>query len=106
MHIVCHISESIWQMSSVNNCTTDVSEWVHITNVNEAYQTSNKVKYIQNMAKHDDQCTGRYYMETMLLSLMLQGWYDTNSAKDINLLSTTDGLQNICSAHLFCFEHC
>jgi len=37
MHLVTHISESIWQMSSSDNFTTDICEWRHITSVEEAY---------------------------------------------------------------------
>jgi len=37
MHLVSHISESIHQMGSGDNFTTDISEQLHIANVKEAY---------------------------------------------------------------------
>jgi hypothetical protein len=37
MHHVRHISESIQQMGSGDNFTTDTSERLHIANVKEAY---------------------------------------------------------------------
>jgi len=37
MHLMSHISESIGPMGSGNNCTTEISEWLHIGNVREAY---------------------------------------------------------------------
>jgi len=46
MHLVSHISESIRRMGSGDNFTTDISEPLHITNVKEAYRSTNKVNYI------------------------------------------------------------
>jgi hypothetical protein len=43
MHLVSLISESICGMDSGENFTTDISERLHIANVKEAYQSSNKV---------------------------------------------------------------
>jgi len=37
MHLVSHISESIWRMGSGDNFTTGISEQLHIGNVKEAY---------------------------------------------------------------------
>jgi len=37
MHLVSHISDSIWSMGSGDNFTTDISERLHISNVKEAY---------------------------------------------------------------------
>jgi hypothetical protein len=37
MHLVSHISESIRRMGSIENFTIDISEWLHIANVKEAY---------------------------------------------------------------------
>ena len=51
MHLVSHISESIRRMGSGDNFTTDISQRLHITNVKEAYRSSNKVNYIQQMLK-------------------------------------------------------
>jgi len=45
MHLMSHISESIRRMGSGDNFTTDISERLHITNVKEAYRSTNKVNY-------------------------------------------------------------
>jgi len=77
-------------MGSGDNCTTAISEWLHIANVKEAYWSSNKVNYIRQMLTHNDQCTGLDYVEETLSYLALQGWYDIDFAKVFNLLSATD----------------
>jgi hypothetical protein len=90
MHLVSHISESIRQISSGDNFTTEISEQLHIGNVKEAYRSTNKVNHIHQMPKHNDRCTGLDYVEETLSYLALQGWYDTDSAKVFNLLSAAD----------------
>jgi len=90
MHLWSHISEWIRQMGSGDNITTDISEWLHISNVKEAYWSSNEVNYIQQMLKHNDRCTGLDFMEETVSYLALQGWYDTNSVKVFNLLAAAD----------------
>ena len=90
MDLVSHISESIRRMGAGDNFTTDISERLHIANMTEAYRSSNKVNYIRQMLKHNDQCSGLDYMEVTLSYLALQGWYDIDSAKVFNLLSATD----------------
>jgi hypothetical protein len=87
MHFVSHISESIRRMGSGDNFTTDISERLRITNVKEAYRSSNKVNYIRQMLMHNDQCTSLDYMEETLSYLALEGWYNIDSAKVFNLLS-------------------
>jgi hypothetical protein len=49
-------------MGSGDNFTTDISERLHIANMNEAYQSTNKVNYVRQMLKHKDWCTGLDYM--------------------------------------------
>jgi len=90
MHLVSHKSESIRQMGSGDNFTTDISERLHIGNVKEAYRATNKVNYIQQMVKHNDRCTRLDYMAERLSYLALQGWYDIDFAKVFNLLSAAD----------------
>jgi hypothetical protein len=87
MHLVSHISESIGQMGSGDNFTSDLSEQLHIANVKEAYRSTNKVIYIVLMLKHNGRCTGHDYMEQTLSHPSLQGWYDVGSAKVFTLLS-------------------
>jgi hypothetical protein len=106
MHLVSHISESIRRMGSGDNFTTDISERLHISNVKEAYRSTNKVNYIRQMLKHNDRCTGLDYMEETLSYLALQGWYDIDSAKVFNLLSAADKRRNTRRAHLLRLHHC
>jgi len=106
MHLVSYISEWIQRMGSRDKFTTDISEWLHIGNVNEAYRSTTTVNYIQQMLKHNDRCTGLDCMEETLLYLALQGWYDIHSAKDFNLLSAANKRRIICGAHLLLLHHC
>jgi hypothetical protein len=46
MYLVSHISESIGRIGSGDKFTTDIPEWLHLTNVNEAYRSCNKVNHI------------------------------------------------------------
>jgi hypothetical protein len=104
MYLVSHNSESIRRMRSGDNFTTDISEWLHIANVNEAYRSSNKVNYIRQMLRHNDRCTGLEYMEETLSYLAHEGWNDVDSAKISNLLSATDKRRSTRKAHLLRFE--
>jgi len=104
MHLVSHISESIRRMGTGDNFTTDISERLHIANVTEAHRSSNKVNYIRLMLKHNDRCTGLDYMEESLSYLALEGWYNIDSAKVFNLLSTTDKWRSTHRAHLLCLQ--
>ena len=72
----------------------------------EAYRSTNRVNYIQQMLKHNDRRTGLDYMEETLSYLALQGWYDIDSAKVFNVLSAADKRHNTCRAHLLCLQHC
>jgi hypothetical protein len=100
LHLVSRISESIHQMGSGDNFTTDISERLHIANVKEVSQSSDKVNYIRDMLKHNDRCTGLDYMEETLSYRALEGWYDIDSPKVFNLLSATDTWRTTRRAHL------
>jgi len=100
MHPVSHISGSNRQMGSRDNFTSDISEWLNIANVKEAYRSGNKVNYIQQMLKHNDRCTGLDILEETLSYLALQGWYDIDSAIVLNLPSTANKQQSTRRAHL------
>jgi len=106
MHLVSCMPESIWWTGSGDNFTTDISERLHIGNVKEAYRSTNKVNYIQQMLKHNDRCTGLDYLEETLSCLALQGCYHIDSATDFNLLSAADKLRDSRRAHLLCLHHC
>jgi len=105
MHLVSLISESIRQMGSLDNFTTDISEQLHIGNVKEAYRSTNTVNYIQQMVKHNDRCTSLDYMKETLSYVALQCWYNIDSAKVFNQLSAADKRQNTHSAHLLRLHH-
>jgi len=90
-------------MGTGDNFTTDISERLHISNVKEAYQSTNIVNSIRQMLKHNDQCNGLDHMEETLLYLVLAGWYDIDFAKVFNLLSTANKQQNTRRAH--CLRH-
>jgi len=106
MHLVSIVSGWIWWIGSGDNFTTDISDWWHIGNVNEAYQSAIKVNYSRQMLNHNDRCTGLDYMEETLSYFALQGWYDIDSAKVFNILSATDELWNTRRAHLLHLQHC
>jgi len=106
MHLVSHVSESIPQIGSGDNLTTDISEPLHISNVKEAYRSTNKVNYIRQMLKHNDRCTGYDYMEETLSYLTHQGWNDIDSANVANLQSAADKRRNTRRAHLLRLHHC
>jgi hypothetical protein len=73
MHLLSHISTSIWWMGSGDNFTNDISQRLHITKVTEAYRSSNKVNSIRHMLKHNEWCAGLDYMEETLSYLALEG---------------------------------
>jgi len=106
MHLVSHISLAIRRKGSSGNFTTDISERLHIGNVKEAYRSTNKVNYIQQMLKHNDWCTGLDYIEETLSYLALQGWYDTDSAKVFNLLLAGGKRRNTCQANVLLLHNC
>jgi hypothetical protein len=93
-------------MGSGDNFTTDISERLQIANVKEAYRSTNFVNYIQQMLKHNDQCTGLDYIEETPSHLAHQRWYDIDLAKVFNPLSATDKRCNIRIAHFLPVQHC
>ena len=86
-------------MGSSDNFTTDISEWLHIGNVKEAYRSTYKVNYIEQNLKHNDRCTGLDYMEETLSYHALQCWYDIDALKVVNRLSAADKRRNMRRAH-------
>ena len=58
------------------------------------------------MLKNNDRYTGLDYMEETLSHLALQGWYDIDSLKVFNILSTSDQRQNTRKANLLLGQHC
>jgi hypothetical protein len=94
MHLVSQISESIRRMGSADNFTTDISELLHISNVNDGYCSSNTVNYTRQILKYNDHCSGLDYMEETLHCIALQGWYDVHSTKVRNYLRVAFALIN------------
>jgi len=74
--------------------------------VNEAYRSTNKVNFIQQMLNHNDRFNSLDYMEETLSYIALQGWYDIDSVEVFNLLSATDKWRNMRQAHLLSLHHC
>jgi hypothetical protein len=92
MHLLGLISQAIGQMGSVDNCTIDISTRLCIPNVNELYQSHNKVNSIRQLLNHNDRFTVLDYMEETLQYLVLQRWFNINSAKvSINRLRYING---------------
>jgi hypothetical protein len=91
-------------MGSGDNFITHISEKLHIANVKEAYRFSNKVNYIQQMPKCNDQCAGLDYIQETLSYPALQGQYDIDSAKDSNQVYTTNTWRSTGRAHLLCLQ--
>jgi len=87
-------------MASGDKFPTDISEWLHNARVKQAYRSGNKVNYIRKMLKHNHRSIGLDYIEETLSCLALQGWYDIDSAKVFNLLSTTNKWRSAHRAHL------
>ena len=104
MYLVSYISESIWWMGSGCNVSTDISDQLHITKFNEAYQSTNDVNDIQLLLKRNDQFTGLGNMKK-LSYLAIQGWSDIASTKVINLDSATHKWQNSFRACLLNLQH-
>ena len=93
-------------MGSSDSFIIDISEWLHIGNVKEAYLSTNEVNYIQQMPKHNDWCTGLDYMKETLSYLAHQGGYDIDSANRFNLLAAADKRQNTRRAHPLRLHRC
>jgi hypothetical protein len=106
MHLVSHISDSIRWMGSGDNFTTNISGWLHIGNVNEAYRSTNKVNYFQQMLKHNKRCTGPDYLEETLSYVGLKAWYNIDTAKVVNIVSALDTRTNTHWANLLRLHHC
>jgi len=85
MHMLGHVSNSIRQMGSPDKFSTDISELLHIENVKEAYRTSNRVQYEEQMLWYNDRHTGIAYMVQTLEHLALSGIYDHDTARDLGM---------------------
>jgi hypothetical protein len=84
MHHLSHMLESIRQIGSGNNPTSNISEWLDIFNVSKAYRSTIKGNHIQQMLKHNEWSTGLDYMEEAPPYLGLQRWYNIDWADVLN----------------------
>jgi len=76
MHLLSHITESIGQMGSPDNFSTDVSELLHIEMVKEAYRSTNRVSFEEQMLWYNDRYTALAYMVQTLDYLALREGFD------------------------------
>jgi len=106
MHLLSHISESIWHMHTGDNFTNNNSEYLKMGNSKEACLSANIVICMLDIHKHIAWCTGLHYMEEMQSFLDLQRWYNINTAKVFIVLSTADQSLYTLRAHVLHLLHC
>jgi len=92
MHMLGHVSNSIRQMGSPDNFSTDISELLHIENIKEAYRASNQVQYEEQMLWYNDRHTGIAYMVQTLEYLALSGIYDRDTARVLGMQTRNERL--------------
>ena len=100
MHLLSHISESISQMGSPDNFSTDVSELLHVEMVKEAYRSTNRVNFEQQMLWYNDRYTGLTYMIQTLEYLALRGSFDADTARTLGMSSRAERLKSTRCARL------
>ena len=74
-------------MGSPDNFSTDISEHLHIKNIKHAYRKCNRVEYVKQMLFYNDRVLGLQYMAEALRILALNGYYDQQTARVLNLQS-------------------
>jgi len=94
MHLLSHISESIRQMGSPDNFSTDVSELLHVEMVKEAYRSTNRVNFEEQMLWYNDRYTGLAYMVQTLEYLALHGSFDSDTARTLRMCSRDERLRS------------
>ena len=100
IHLFSHISQTIEILGSGDIFTADISDWLHIGNVNDVNWSATKVNYVLQMHKHSDQSTGCKYIDETLSYLALEGWFSIDLAKGFNLQSAANKWWNTCRAYL------
>jgi len=76
IQILSHISKSIQQLHIDIILTADYSVWHHISPIDDAYRSSNRVNLVPLMPKLNDWHTGLDTKQLKMLYLALQDWYD------------------------------
>ena len=94
MHLLSHIPESISRMGSPDNFSTDVSELLHVEMVKEAYRSTNRVNFEQQMLWYNDRYTSLAYMIQTLEYLALRGNFDADTARTLGMSSRAERLKS------------
>src|SRR5437660_7717560 len=87
MQLLSHISGSICQMGSHDNFSTDVSELLHVEMVKEAYRSTKRVNFEEQMLWYNDRYTVLAYMVQTLEYLALHGSFDSDTARTLRMCS-------------------
>ena len=94
MHLLSHICERIRQMGSPDNFSTDVSELLHVEMVKEAYRSTNRVSFEEQMLWYNDRDTGLAYMVQTLEYLALRGSFDWETARTLKMSSGAERIKS------------
>lgn len=89
-----------------DNFSTNISEQLHITNVNKEYLSTHKVTYIEQMVKYNNLYNSLDFIDETLSCLALHSQYNIDRANVSNLQSAADRLRNTLRAHHICLQHC
>jgi len=92
MYMLGHVSNCIPQIGLPDNFSTDISELLHIENVKEAYQASDRLRYEEQMLWYHDRHTGIAYMVQTLEQLALSGIYDHDTARVLGMQTQNERL--------------
>ena len=90
MHRLSHYREFIVCMGASDNCSTNISELLHISNVKDAYRASNQVNFMRQVRVHNNRHTALDYIQQTLQCLALQGWHDKDSTATLNLIRAAE----------------
>jgi hypothetical protein len=94
MHLLNHITESIRQIGSPDNFSTDVSELLHLEMVMEAYCSTNRVSFEEQMLWYNDRYTGLAYMVQTQEYLTLRGSFDWKTARTLKMRSRAEQIKS------------
>ena len=93
IHLLSHISESIRRMGSPDNFSTDVLELLHVEMVKEAYCSTNRVNFKEQILWYNDRHMGLAYMIQTLEYLGLRGSFDSDTAWTLGIRSREERLK-------------
>ena len=81
-------------MGSPDNFSTDVSELLHVEMVKEAYRSTNRVNFEEQILWYNDRHTGLAYMIQTLEYLALRGSFDSDTARTLGMSSREERLKS------------